>query len=39
MQGAFVLAKAQGDAAAVAEALNHLKRYLQLLFGKSIDKE
>lgn len=39
MQGAFVLAKAQGNAAAVPDALIHLKRYLAQLFDRSIDKE
>ncbi|ODM43816.1 TetR/AcrR family transcriptional regulator [Cereibacter johrii] len=33
LQGAFILAKAGGGAAAVEEALDHLKRYLRLLFA------
>jgi TetR/AcrR family transcriptional repressor of nem operon len=31
LQGAFVLAKARGDAAAATEAVSHLRRYLELL--------
>jgi len=34
LQGAFILAKGQGDAAPAREALNHLRRYLRLLFAK-----
>ena len=34
IQGAFILAKATGDVAAAAESLDHLGRYLALLFGK-----
>ncbi len=33
IQGAFILAKARGDAAIAAESLDHLRRYLELLFG------
>lgn len=36
LQGAFVLAKAGGGPAAAHEALDHLRRYLLLLFGKDI---
>jgi TetR/AcrR family transcriptional repressor of nem operon len=32
IQGAFILAKATGRAAAAAETLDHLRRYLELLF-------
>ncbi|MCE6952481.1 TetR/AcrR family transcriptional regulator [Cereibacter sphaeroides] len=32
LQGAFILAKAGGGAAAVEDALDHLKRYIGLLF-------
>jgi TetR/AcrR family transcriptional regulator, transcriptional repressor for nem operon len=38
IQGSFILAKAKGSAAAAAESLEHLKRYVELLFeapGKS----
>ena len=38
IQGSFILAKATGSAAAAAESLEHLKRYVELLFrapGKS----
>lgn len=34
LQGSYVLAKAAGDAAPVREAVDHLKRYLRLLFRK-----
>jgi TetR/AcrR family transcriptional regulator, transcriptional repressor for nem operon len=33
LQGAFILAKATGDVSAAAESLNHLGRYLELLFA------
>lgn len=33
LQGAFVLAKAAGDPAPARESLDHLARYLRLLFG------
>ena len=32
IQGSFILAKAKGSAAAAAETLEHLKRYVELLF-------
>jgi TetR/AcrR family transcriptional repressor of nem operon len=32
IQGSFILAKAKGNAAAAAESLDHLKRYVELLF-------
>jgi TetR/AcrR family transcriptional regulator, transcriptional repressor for nem operon len=38
IQGSFILAKATGSAAAAAESLDHLRRYIELLFqapGKS----
>ena len=35
LQGAFILAKAAGGAEVAAESIRHLKRYLELLFGKS----
>jgi TetR/AcrR family transcriptional repressor of nem operon len=35
IQGGFILAKATGDAAVAAEGLNHLRRYIELLFGRS----
>jgi len=34
LQGAFILAKGQGDATPAREALSHLRRYLRLLFAK-----
>jgi len=33
LQGAFILAKAKGGAKIAAESLDHLTRYLELLFG------
>jgi TetR/AcrR family transcriptional repressor of nem operon len=34
IQGGFILAKAQGRAAVAAETLDHLRRYIELLFGQ-----
>jgi TetR/AcrR family transcriptional repressor of nem operon len=34
LQGAFILAKASGDAAIAVESANHLRRYIQLLFNR-----
>ena len=34
IQGSFILAKAKGSAAAAAESLDHLRRYIELLFGE-----
>ncbi|MGA7538372.1 MAG: TetR/AcrR family transcriptional regulator [Steroidobacteraceae bacterium] len=33
-QGGFILAKAHGSAAVAAESLDHLRRYIELLFGR-----
>lgn len=33
VQGAFILAKAEGSAAVAVESLDHLRRYLELLFA------
>lgn len=33
LQGAFILAKAEGGAAIAAESVDHLKRYVELLFS------
>jgi len=35
LQGAFVLAKAHGDASVAVESANHLRRYVELLFRPS----
>src|SRR5262245_36019260 len=35
LQGAFILAKATGGAKAAADAVEHLRRYVELLFHKS----
>jgi TetR/AcrR family transcriptional regulator, transcriptional repressor for nem operon len=37
LQGAFILAKAKGTAAAAADSIDHLRRYVELLFGRSIE--
>ncbi|MFN4225198.1 MAG: TetR/AcrR family transcriptional regulator [Hyphomonas sp.] len=34
-QGAFILAKASGDSAVARESLDHLKRYVETLFGRT----
>lgn len=34
IQGAFVLAKAAGGSAVAADSIDHLKKYVQILFGK-----
>jgi TetR/AcrR family transcriptional repressor of nem operon len=34
LQGAFILAKGQGSAAVAADSIEHLKRYIQLLFAE-----
>jgi len=34
LQGGFILAKAEGSAAVAAESLDHLRRYIELLFGQ-----
>jgi TetR/AcrR family transcriptional repressor of nem operon len=33
LQGAFILAKAKGGAAIAADSIDHLRRYIELLFG------
>ncbi|MGA2951966.1 MAG: TetR/AcrR family transcriptional regulator [Caulobacteraceae bacterium] len=39
IQGAFILAKADGTAAVAAESLDHLRRYLELLLDKTPRKD
>jgi TetR/AcrR family transcriptional regulator, transcriptional repressor for nem operon len=34
LQGAFILAKTKGTAAAAADSIDHLRRYVALLFGR-----
>lgn len=34
LQGAFIMAKAKGDPEIARETVTHLKRYVQMLFGK-----
>lgn len=38
IQGAFILAKAKGGAAIAADSINHLYRYLELLFKSETNK-
>jgi TetR/AcrR family transcriptional repressor of nem operon len=38
LQGAFILAKATGDREVARESVDHLKRYIQLLFSRAPDK-
>jgi TetR/AcrR family transcriptional repressor of nem operon len=35
LQGAFILAKAKGDAEVARDSVRHLRRYIKLLFNKS----
>lgn len=35
LQGAFILAKAEGQAEIAADSIEHLRRYIELLFGRS----
>jgi len=35
LQGAFILAKAKGGAEVAADCVDHLRRYVELLFGRS----
>lgn len=38
LQGAFILAKAKGDATVAADSVDHLRRYVELLFNRSTNK-
>lgn len=38
IQGAFILAKAHGGATIAAECLDHLRRYIELLFGQGPER-
>ena len=38
-EGAFILAKAKGGTAIAADCIDHLRRYLELLFSQSKPKE
>jgi TetR/AcrR family transcriptional regulator, transcriptional repressor for nem operon len=38
IQGGFILAKAEGTAAVAAESLDHLRRYVELLFRRSSER-
>jgi TetR/AcrR family transcriptional repressor of nem operon len=39
LQGAFILAKANGGAQVAAESVDHLRRYVELLFNTSKSQE
>ena len=39
LQGAFILAKATGDAAVAADSVDHLRRYVELVFRVPTSKE
>jgi TetR/AcrR family transcriptional repressor of nem operon len=39
LQGAFILAKAQGQATIAAESVAHLRRYIELLFAQDINSQ
>ena len=39
IQGAFVLAKAKDGPAVAADSIDHLRRYLEILFTQSNSKE
>jgi TetR/AcrR family transcriptional repressor of nem operon len=34
LQGAFILAKSKGNAAVAEASIDHLRRYVELLFGR-----
>ena len=38
LQGGFILSKAAGDAQPVLESIDHLERYVELLFGRSCER-
>jgi len=38
LQGAFILAKAKGDAEIAAASIDHLRRYIELLFQPATPK-
>jgi TetR/AcrR family transcriptional repressor of nem operon len=39
IQGAFILAKARNDVNVAIEAVDHLRRYVELLFARNKKKE
>jgi len=39
IQGAFIIAKASNDPQHAADSIDHLKRYVELLFGRAPEKE
>ena len=39
LQGAFILAKATGGAPIAADSIDHLRRYIELLFGVGTSRQ
>jgi TetR/AcrR family transcriptional repressor of nem operon len=39
LQGAFILAKTKGSAAVVEASIDHLRRYVEILFGRPAEKD
>ena len=39
LQGAFILAKARGKVDVAADSVDHLRRYIELLFAKSAEND
>lgn len=39
IQGAFILAKASGSVAIAADSIDHLRRYVGMLFGRAADED
>ena len=39
IQGAFILAKAQQNSAVAADCIDHLRRYIEMLFSPAKTKE
>ncbi len=39
LQGAFILAKAKGGAQVAADSVDHLRRYIELLFNRAKQRE
>ena len=39
LQGAFILAKAKGGPDAAADSVDHLRRYVELLFGRKMENQ
>jgi TetR/AcrR family transcriptional repressor of nem operon len=39
LQGAFILAKAKGGPQVAADSVDHLRRYVELLFNRCVERE